>query len=175
MTPRFDEKIWLNSTFFSLFLPHGSTGMCFCTSFFGCDISSTFSKRHTGTLIFYMLIFDAFFRFLIAFFRSNFVIYTPVSRNCGRTWKSLFFSIFLRFFDEFYYLFFHFGSPYLASVERRVEIYDSHSNSIFLNVLTLNFTIFDRFFTIFQWNLRMFHHVFDSSHEPSIHRSVVLC
>ena len=42
-------------------------------------------------------------------------------------------------------------------------------------VLTLNFTIFDRFFTIFQWNLRMFHHVFDSSHEPSIHRSVVLC
>lgn len=44
---------------------------------------------------------------------------------------TFFFDIFA-FFRWILLFFFHFGAPYLASVERRVEIYDSHSNSTFL-------------------------------------------
>ena len=43
---------------------------------------------------------------------------------------TFFFDIF-PFFRWILWFFLHFGAPYLASVERRVEIYDSHSNSIF--------------------------------------------
>ena len=85
-----------------------------------------------------------------------FVIYTPGSRNCGRTWKSHFFRYFRVFSMNFmnFYSFWCsiFGIRRAACRNLRVifklDIFD---------VLTLNFTIFDRFFIIFRWNLRMFH------------------
>ena len=80
LTSRFDEKMYRNSTFFTTFLSHGSTGMCFCTSFLGCELKSTFCERYTGTLTFYMLIFHAFLSTLYSFFPIEFRIRMPGAR-----------------------------------------------------------------------------------------------
>ena len=67
--------------FLMLFLPHGSTGVCFCTSFFFERLFvSTFSKRHTGTHTFYTSIVGTFFSTLHCFFPLRFHIRIPGAR-----------------------------------------------------------------------------------------------
>ena len=71
--PRLEPQTLLEFHIFACFLdPTAPRGGVFDVHHFECLCFSILSKRHTGTLIFYMLISDAFFRLCIPFFLSNF-------------------------------------------------------------------------------------------------------
>ena len=137
------EMVSVFHLFFRFFYITAPRWCVFDVHNFECVFFSILSKRHTGTLIFYMLIFDAFFRLLIAFFRSNFAFICRELVFQTTTWsvaKLSFLFIFPRFWVSFETIF-----P--SSIHREVEIINEQGTLFFSS-------IFLRFFR-FIWKTYM--------------------